>query len=54
MIFGKVEGQWMKKDVFLQDQKSQAKIMVTLWNNKVNLIQEGDVDNLFVVDLHHR
>ena len=43
------EGQWMKKDVILQDQETQAKIMVTLWNDKVNLIQEGDVDKMVLI-----
>ena len=39
----------MKKDVILQDQETQAKIMVTLWNDKVNLIQEGDVDKMVLI-----
>ena len=49
MIFGKVEGQCIKKDVILQDQETQAKIMVTLWNDNVNLIQEGDVDKMVLI-----
>ena len=39
----------MKKDVILQDQETQAKIMVTLWNDNVNLIQEGDVDKMVLI-----
>ena len=40
------EGQWLKRDIVLRDPVTRATVYTSLWNEKIHLVEETDLQKM--------